>query len=140
MEGGLSADLGRLLEACGARVLLAANYQEARGVLGDHPRVDLVLTASRLEDGYWWMIRNELLLAECEAALVVCTHGGADVTDLLDVGCTAVLVAPFQKWRICELLGAAMDGARNRSGRNGQPTASPGETIKCDGNGSPPRK
>ncbi len=126
MERGLSAVLGGLLEACGARVLLAANYEEARGVLGDHPRVDLVLTASRLEDGHWWMIRNELLLAESEAVLVVCTHGsGAGVTDLLDVGCAAVLAAPFQKWRICELLGAAMDGAGNRPGRNGQSANKP---------------
>ena len=71
-------------------VTLAGNCREARAALRWWP-VDVVVSELSLDDGTWWTVKKELLRSEAPAILAVSLpHADGGVTDLLEVGCTAV--------------------------------------------------
>jgi DNA-binding response OmpR family regulator len=99
--------LAEILQQCGADVTLAGNYREARAALRRRP-VDVVVSELSLDDGSWWTIRKELLQSEAPAVLAVfLPRSDGGITDLLEVGCSAVLVPPYDKETIRRIVEAA---------------------------------
>jgi DNA-binding response OmpR family regulator len=112
--------LTEIFQHCGADVLLAQNCREARVALGRLP-IDVVVSELSLDDGSWWTVRKELLRMESPALLAVyLPRADGGVADLLEVGCSAVLVPPYDEGRIRLIVEAAPDGAGTTNGVAGE--------------------
>jgi DNA-binding NtrC family response regulator len=95
------AELERLFRLSGMSVFAAADCRQARQRLASSSDPAMVVTSLSLKDGSWWSIRKALIERQSMAALVVCLptlDGG--LTDVLEAGCTAVLVPPYKLDRV----------------------------------------
>ncbi len=92
-----TAELERLFRLSGMNVFAATGCQQARQRLDSSNDPAIVVTSLSLKDGSWWSVRKALIDRQSMAALVVCLptlDGG--LTDVLEAGCTAVLVPPYK--------------------------------------------
>jgi DNA-binding NtrC family response regulator len=97
------------LEVCGARVLMAPDVAEAKCILRARPLLDLVFTDSSLPDGDWTSVLAAAQTSVPAARLIVCTKA-ADVNraDFQRAGAWAVLVEPYEREQVLELLAQAV--------------------------------
>ena len=113
-------ELVRQLEACGADVLVAADCKQARRVLQSRPALHVVVTDLSLEDGNWWMVRDEVVRANLSAGFVVCLRqADGGVTDILEGGASHVLIAPYEREAVRRAVEAA--AARSHTASRGLP-------------------
>lgn len=102
-----SAELERLFRLCGLSVVVATDCQQARQRLSSGRDPDIVVTSLSLKDGSWWSVRKAIFDRQSMAALIVCLptlDGG--LTDVLEAGCTAVLVPPYNSDRVRTVIEA----------------------------------
>ena len=101
------------LQACGLEVLAACDCKEATELLQHQADVDVVLSGLSLGDGSWWSIRQGLARANTAAPLIVCLpRPDAGVSDILESGCSGVLIPPYDQERIRRSVQVAV--ARSR--------------------------
>ncbi len=97
-----------MLGDCGASVIEARTCHEVMQVLREKPQIDIVISQLSFEDGAWWTIRKELIAANSPASLVVCLpQADGGISDLLEAGCCAVLVPPYDRERVRRIVEAA---------------------------------
>ncbi len=97
------------LQACGIDVQLACGCQDVRRAHQDHPAPDMVLSDLSLDDGSWWIVRQEIFRAGFAVPLIVClpaVDGG--VTDILESGAAAVLTPPYEREKLQRLVQSAV--------------------------------
>ena len=105
------------LEACGTAALVAANCREARALLQERPPLDVVFTNLSLDDGSWWMVRQELLRTQSNASLIVCLpRADGGVSDILEYGASDVLVPPYERRNLRRIVEAAVARTSLHSG------------------------
>ena len=75
-------------------------------------QLHVVVTDLSLEDGNWWMVRDEVVRASLSAGVVVCLRrADGGVTDILEGGASHVLIAPYER----EAVQRAVETAAARS-------------------------
>jgi DNA-binding NarL/FixJ family response regulator len=106
-SAGENRGLRRLFRESGMKVRHAASCRQARRSLRlASPQV--VVTDLSLPDGSWWTLRTILAQQGSTASLVVClpTPDGG-ITDVLEAGCSAVLLPPYTRERVQSILDLA---------------------------------
>jgi AmiR/NasT family two-component response regulator len=120
---GENDGLNRLFRESGMKVRVATSCRQARRRLRlGSPQV--VVTDLSLPDGSWWTLRTILAQQGSSASLVVCLpapDGG--ITDVLEAGCSAVLVPPYTRERVQSILKLA--SARRTPVKPKPPQAAP---------------
>jgi DNA-binding NtrC family response regulator len=98
------------LEVCGARVLMAPDVAEAKCILKTKPVLDVVFTDSSLPDGDWSSVLAAAQTSVPAARLVVCAKAtyAACRADFERAGAWAVLVEPYEREQVLELLAQAV--------------------------------